>query len=245
MRRSAIIERLERYTSLTPAERDALDWAERRDHRLPAGAAVLRQGEPAGSLFIVQHGWLHSSIRLADGARQILRFHYAGDLIGTSSIAWSTASETLTAIDDCIVSELPKPNLGRLFREQPRLAGVLYAITAAEAVAMSDRLTSVGRMDAADRLTFLLLDMLARLKVSAGGIVDAFDLPLTQTDLGDALGLTKVHVNRCLRALEDRGVIERNGRRIRILNAAEEAKRLGFVDRYAVIETGWLAPAHA
>ncbi|MEG8024315.1 helix-turn-helix domain-containing protein [Sphingomonas aurantiaca] len=108
---------------------------------------------------------------------------------------------------------------------------------------MSDRLTTIGRMGASERLSTLLLDIMARLRVTAGGIVDSFDLPLTQTDIGDALGLTKVHVNRTIRALEKSGVIERTGRRVRIVDEAALVAATGFTDRYGEIETAWLPPA--
>ena len=159
MLKSALTTRLERYLALTPDERDALDWAERREQRVRAGAVLMREGTPNDLLLIVQQGWLHSSVTLANGGRQILRFHYAGDLIGTSSIAWSRASATLTAVSDCVIAELSKSNLGRIFKAQPRLAGLLYAVASAENVGMSDRLTSVGRTGAVERVTPLLLDV--------------------------------------------------------------------------------------
>jgi CRP-like cAMP-binding protein len=227
---------------LTAGERDAIEGLERRERRAPAGTRLITEGAPNDSLFIVQHGWLHSSTTLKWGTRQILKFHYAGDLIGTSSIAWSIAATTLTAIEDCILYELPKEQLGRIFKSQPRLAGLFYAIEAAESVAASDRLTSIGRMGADARLATLLLDMLARLRTSAGGVVDTFDLPLTQTDIGDAAGLTKVHVNRTLKAMEQRGWIDRNGRRMHILDEAGMIAATGFVDRYAEVATDWLPP---
>ena len=242
MRRSALVLRLQRYLPLTVDERESIDVLERRERRVQAGTRLIVESLPNQSLFIVQHGWLHSATTLKAGTRQIVKFHYAGDLLGTSSIAWSIAAATVTAIEDCIVYEISKEQLGRLFKYQPRLAGLLYAVAAAEAVAANDRLTSVGRMGADERLAMLLLDMLARLRSSAGGVVDSFELPLTQTDIGDAAGLTKVHVNRTLKAMEQRGWIERHGRRVRVLDEAGLIALTGFVDRYAEVATDWLPP---
>ncbi|MEG8013312.1 MULTISPECIES: Crp/Fnr family transcriptional regulator [unclassified Sphingomonas] len=238
-----MIARLERHLVLTAGEREAITSAEHREVRLKPGEILMAEGGLSDTLFVVHYGWLHSSAKLSTGGRQILRFHYAGDLIGTSSIAWSVASATLTAVSDSTVMELPKVELGRIFRQQPRLAGLLYAIAAAENVAMSDRLTSIGRKGATERLTTLLLDILARLRVTAGGVIDSYDLPLTQSDIGDALGLTKVHVNRTIRALERDGVIERNGRRLRLIDPDSLMRQTGFVDRYGEIETAWLPAA--
>jgi CRP-like cAMP-binding protein len=242
IRRSALTRRLSHYLTLTDAEDRALEAAEERERRLAAGEPLVEASQEIDRLFVVQHGWLHSSVRLRDGGRQILRFHYPGDLIGVSSIAWSQAATTLTAVSDCIVSELPKVQLGRLFAAQGRIGGLLYAIAAAESVAMSDRLTAIGRMNAIQRLATLLLDITARLRVTAGGVIDTIELPLTQADIGDALGLTKVHVNRTFREMEKRGMIARNGRRLKILDEPGLIDFTGFVDRHAVIATDWLPP---
>ena len=243
MKRNALIERLDRYLVLNAEERAALHAAEGQELRLAAGEALMREGGPSNSLFIVQHGWLHESMATAspdDDRRRILRFDYPGDLIGTSSIAWAQAATTLTAVTDCIVLTMPKPVMGELFREQPRLAGLLYALAAAENVAMADRLASISGTDAVFRLAALLLDIFARLRVTAGGVIDSFDMPLTQQDLADAVGLTKVHVNRTLAEMERREMIARVGKRYRIVDAAELMRFTGFVDRYAEIETDWL-----
>ena len=97
-------------------------------------------------------------------------------------------------------------------------------------------------MGALERLALLFLDMIARLRVTAGGVVDSFDLPLTQQDIGDAVGLTKVHVSRTLGEMERRGFIARNGRRVTLKAEREMIAMTGFIDRYTVIETSWLPP---
>lgn len=240
MRRNALVIRLEQHIALTADERVALDEVSHRELRFKSGETLMVQDRPNDALYIVQQGWVHSARMLANGARQIVGFHYAGDLVGTSSIAWSIASNTVTAVGDCIVSELTKAELGRFFVQQPRLAGAFYAIAASDFVAMGDRLTAVGRMGAVERLALMLLDMLARLRTTAGGVVDSFDLPLTQQDIGDAVGLTKVHVSRTFGEMERRGLITRNGRRVKVLAEREMILMTGFVDRHGVIETSWI-----
>ena len=243
IRRNALVTRLDRYLPLTPEERSLLDSAEQRERRIPAGERLIAQDDNGTTLWVVEQGWFHASVEMPAGGRQILRFHYAGDLMGVSSVAWAWSSNTLTAVSDCIVAELPKIELGRIFARQPRLAGLLYAVAAAEYVAMGDRLTSMGRMGAMERLATLLLDIRARLRVTAGGVIDSYDLPLTQQDIGDAVGLTKVHVSRTLGEMERQGLISRNGRRMKIADEARLVEMSGFVDRYGIIDTSWLPAA--
>jgi CRP/FNR family transcriptional regulator, anaerobic regulatory protein len=240
MRRDALVTRLEHHLALTGSERAALEAVAHRERRLRPGDRLMQQDQPNEHLFVVQQGWVHSSRTLVTGARQIVGFHYAGDLVGASSIGWTLATNTVIAVGDVIVSELTKAELGRLFTNEPRIAAAMYAIGAADFVAMGDRLTSVGRMGAIERLSVMLLDMLCRLRITAGGVIDSFDLPLTQQDIGDAVGLTKVHVSRTFGEMERRGLIARSGRRIRVLQEREMVAMTGFIDRHNVIETDWI-----
>lgn len=238
--RSALEIKLGHHLQLTYAERDALRWLERRERRYSAGTVIVSEGEPIDCLHVVASGWLHGSTRLPDGGRQILRFYFLGDLTTTFSIAWGVSAATLTAVSNCVLYEFPRQALGRLFKEQPRLAGLFYAIGAADQVAMADRLTSVGRTDSATRIGKLLLDIRAQLQVVDGEVGEAFELPLTLQDLGDAVGLTKTHVSRMLRQLEQDGLMERVGKVIRITDVEGLSDKVSYQDRYSHVATDWL-----
>lgn len=237
---SELAAKLSRYLELTASERAVLAHLELHEKRLRGGDVLSREQEPSDLLWIVRGGWLQSSARLPTGERQILRFHYKGDLIGLSSIAWAETAETLTAVSDCTVSPFPRRLLGQAFVGEPRLAAMLYAVAAAEAVVMSDRLQSIGRSDARARLSAILLGILCRLRHADPRVTDSFHLPLTQTELGDAAGLTKVHVNRTLRDMEADGLIAREGRTVRLLDERTMIAASGFKDRLEHIATDWL-----
>ena len=238
--RGALEQKLGYHVPLTYAERDALRWVERREKSYSAGTVVIEEGQPTDCLHVVASGWLHGSTRLPDGARQILRFYFLGDITATFSIAWSFSAATLTAVSDCTLYEVPRDVLGNLFRDHPRLGALLFAVSAAEQVALSDRLSSIGRTDATTRVGTLLLQIRNQLAVVDGPSGSTFELPLTLQDLGDAIGLTKTHAGRTLRALESAGLIERDGRVIRIVDIATLAEKVGYKDRVSHIATDWL-----
>jgi CRP-like cAMP-binding protein len=242
---SALEKRLIQYLPLTFAERDALGWLERRQRSYVAGEVVLEQGQQTECLYVVSEGWLHASSRLKDGGRQILRFYFVGDITTSFSIAWEYTASALTAVSECTLYEIPRPALGRVFAEHPRLGAMLYGVMASEHVAMSDRLTSVGRMNGMTRIATLLLDIRSRLRIVDGVNGSVFELPLTQQDLGDSVGLTKAHVNRSLKALQATGLIERDGKIIRITDVDALADLVGFHDRHAHVATDWLPPVRA
>lgn len=234
--------RIAPYLQLTYNERDALDWLERRERSFVAGDIVVAEGGPSDPLFIVGSGWLHSSVRVADGTRQIMQFHFVGDLTTAHSIAWYESAATVTAVSACLLYEVPREAFGRIFAQHPRLAATFFTLAAADHVATCDRLVSIGRTSGMDRIATLLLELRARLRIVDGDEGATFQLPLTQQDLGDATGLTKAHVNRSLRAWEEIGLIVRTGRMICITDVSELSARVGFRDRHAVVATGWLPP---
>src|SRR6476660_247544 len=105
---SALETRLSQHLPLTCAEREALRWLERRERRFAAGEVVVSEGETLETLFVVASGWLHGSVRVPDGGRQILRFYFVGDITTTFSIAWGYSAATLTAVSACTLYETPK-----------------------------------------------------------------------------------------------------------------------------------------
>ncbi|MFD1951838.1 Crp/Fnr family transcriptional regulator [Sphingomonas arantia] len=239
---SPLEARLSQHLRLTYSERDALRSLERRERLYQAGEIVVQEGEETDKLYVVASGWLHGSVQLKGGGRQVLRFYFVGDLTTTFSIAWGRSAATLTAVSATTLYELPRQAFGRLFRDHPRLGALLYGVSASEHVAMADRLTSVGRTDGITRIATLLLDIRSRLRVTDGIDGATFELPLTQQDLGDAVGLTKTHVSRSLKVLAEAGLVDRDGKIIRINDVERLSQMVDFQDRHSHVATDWLPP---
>jgi CRP-like cAMP-binding protein len=96
---------------------------------------------------------------------------------------------------------------------------------------------NVGRRDARTRTAHLLCEFAMRLEVAGLGEQFDYELPMTQDQLADALGLTPVHVNRTLKALEAEGLIERTRRSVRIVNWKALANVGDFDPNYLHLET--------
>ena len=77
---------------------------------------------------------------------------------------------------------------------------------------------NLGCRTATERLAHLFCELAARLNIVGLGNAQDYDVPLTQADLGEMLGLSTVHVNRTLQDLRSMGVISFKGRRLAILD---------------------------
>jgi CRP/FNR family transcriptional regulator, anaerobic regulatory protein len=239
---SCLADRLAHYVDLTPAERDALEALEDQERQVKRGTAVFDEGDRPRDLFVVQKGWLHSCVLLGNGSRQIMRFHFAGDIIGISSLAFGASAETVTAVTDCTLCPFERDRLARLFESHPRLAALIFNLTIADRMALADRLASIGRTSARARVAYLLCEFIAQIRLTEGRDASDFVLPLTQEEIGDATGLTAVHVNRMMRGLVEDGIIERSGAHVRLTDEARLRDEAGYIDR-ARIDTSWLPAA--
>ena len=243
MRDSCFADRLGDLTGLSVSERDALARLEQRERPLRRGAVLLRERERINDLFVLKHGMLMSYVLLDDGSRQILRFHFPGDLCATSALVYRESTETIAALSDAVVSPFDRAALSGIIADHPRLGALILAYSQVERVALTDRLAGLGRTAAKSRVAALLVEFAHHL----GGLADSggtsFVLGLTQEEIGDATGLTSVHVNRMLRQLEDEGTITREGGRMTLRDPATLTRAANFVERRNVIDLGWLPPA--
>lgn len=240
---SCFVARLKRYLDLTPSERDAITELERDPKNYPAGSVLWNEGDDVAELLIVHQGWALSETRLSSGKRQILRFHFSGDMIGASGIAFSDAPSSIVTATDMVVCRFPRQALGETFSVHPRLAALFFSISQMESIDLSDRLRSVGRSEGKARLANLFLSIAARMRAVSGEHDPVVRIPLTQSDLGDAVGLTQVHVNRLIRQMTEERLITRHRSTVTLIDEPGLVALSRFVDRFSTLDTHWFPAA--
>jgi CRP/FNR family transcriptional regulator len=237
---SCFAEVLGVLVDLTRVETMALERLEERQRHVRRGAVLQRENEACGEIFILRKGLMMSYVLLDDGSRQILRFLFPGDMLGISSAIYREAPETLAALSDCVVSPFDRAALSDLMVAHPRLSAMILVYSQIERVALTDRLAALGRTSAKARVAALMLELRNRLRATDKSVANAFALGLTQEEIGDATGLTAVHVNRMLRQLEEEGMIAREGGRVTLLDERALARAANYVNRYEGLDLGWL-----
>lgn len=243
MASTCFADRIGERIALTESERLALSRLEERERVFRRSATVVRENDSTTELFVLRSGMMMSFVILDDGSRQILRFIFPGDLIGLSALAYGRAPEAVAALADSVMCPFDRAILARLASEQPRLFAAVIAIDQMERVALTDRLAGLGRTSAKARVASVLLDVRDRLRRLDPGLGDSFVPGLTQEEIGDATGLTAVHVNRMLRQLEEERLIARESGRVTLLDEARLARAANYVNRLAHIDLSWLPPA--
>src|SRR5438132_1361002 len=168
--------------------------------------ALARAGDPEPAVFLLHSGFAYRSCALADGRRAILDILVPGDFTGLDHIVLGRPMEEITAADRVSYHALGAAAVRALIGDPAIALRVLALI--AEARWRGDRLAaSLGRLDAHARICVMLLDIHERLHRRELINRPSFNLPFTQEQIADHLGLTLVHVNRTLRRLREEHLV--------------------------------------
>lgn len=219
------------YTTGTPEEAREVE-ALRQDFRaLPARATIYREGERTSEYLNLFAGWAFRYKLIPDGRRQILAFLLPGDsisfqLMKTGRLRFSV--QALTSVSLCVFG---REALASYVAERPALTARLDHLIAREIALADDRLTDLGQRSAQERVARLFAQL--HLRLQRRGLADgnSFISPLRQQHIGDALGLTSVHVSRVLRDLKADGLIAIEGERIVLRDLPMLRKLAGLGDR--------------
>jgi CRP-like cAMP-binding protein len=218
-----LVRKLDRFGRLSPAERTAvLDLLTEREE-IPDNTDLVSQGETLKEAVVIEDGWAIRYRTLDDGRRQIMNFLLPGDLFDLCAFMLTKSDHSVGTITACTIHRVPTTAVTSLFERHPRLGSALWMGGLQEEAILRERVTSLGRRNAEERTAHLLYELWVRLAAVGERDGRSFDLPLTQTELADALGLTSVHVSRTLRRLRKRGLIEVDRRRITILRPRNES----------------------
>jgi CRP-like cAMP-binding protein len=206
-------------TGLAPEALRAIAAYKSGDRKLRAGQDLFGLGERCDAIYNLVDGWMFRYSLLEDGSRQILEFVLPGAVLGFHPAQGAMATFGIEALTDATLCVIPHRALEPLSRAHPEIAWRLAVLIARDRSTAYDHLTSVGRRSARERVAHLLLELFIRCRSQwPAGRVDELRLPLTQEHIGDAVGLTSVHVNRVLRELRRGGIVEFHYRRLRVLD---------------------------
>ncbi|MDE1992414.1 MAG: Crp/Fnr family transcriptional regulator [Rhizobiaceae bacterium] len=176
-----------------------------------AGETICDYEDETPRLLFLVSGWAVCSKTLPNGTRIVVEFALRGDMVSTPSV--EMARETVQALSDVTAIEFPDFTSNASLDVSPRLYRIVLAEMMRRQARMSERLATIGRRDALERTGHLLLELATRIGPSRKKPgFDGFECPLTQADIGDAVGLSTVHINRVLRDMRMGGLLSfRNG----------------------------------
>jgi CRP-like cAMP-binding protein len=215
-----LLRRLSSIATLDDDDRIAVDQLPLQLTDLKADQDIVREGDrPSRSCFLLS-GMACWFKMTGEGRRQILSFQISGDLPDMQSIHLATLDSTLTTISPCRVAFVQHEALRELCANRPNVANAFWRMTLIDAAVFREWVANVGSRQALGRIAHLLCELVSRIR--AVGLADKFvcELPVTQTELADATGLSTVHVNRTLQSLRRQKLIHWKDSQLEVLDWA-------------------------
>ena len=200
-----LICKLEAFGPLPDGDKQALGQAVARTRWVSAGYDLVHKGDRPTDCHLILQGFACRHRRMGDGQRQILSFEIPGDLHGFLLGKLDHAVATLTP---CRVATLPREVLTDWVERRPAVARALWRGTLVDAAISGTWIVNVGRRTAREQIAHLLCEVLLRLEAVGLAEDDGCTLPITQTEIANALGLSVVHVNRTLQRLDGKGLVK-------------------------------------
>lgn len=211
---------LESGAPLSADDREAIAGLPLRVQAFAEKADILRQGDAPRECAVVLDGFVCRYRLLGLGQRQILSFHTPGQMPDLQALHLTPLDHGLSALSAARVGFVPHAALHELIARAPAVATALRREVLVDASVAREWLVGLGRRDARQRIAHLICEVFLKLGATGDADPDGFDLPFTQLELGDALGLSSVHVNRVLQDLRRDGLIASRGRNLDICDWA-------------------------
>jgi len=202
------VKRLVSHSSLTDVECEAILSLKGQRKQVAAHVDFVRLGEQVIHACLVVDGLIGRFGQTRNGIRQITCLYIPGDMADLPSVVAPRSGWALGALADTTILQIQHSDLRSLAANHPRVAEAFWRDCVVDSSIFSEWVVNVGRRNALSRLAHVFCEMAVRCEEAGIGDRTTFPLPITQADLGDATGLTAVHVNRTLKNLRTGGIVE-------------------------------------
>jgi CRP-like cAMP-binding protein len=229
---AALFRRLNTVTGLDDEDVAAIRALPINVRHWEAGRTVVADGSRPTECVLVIEGFCVRAKTTVTGQRQILSIHIPGEIPDLQSLHLHRMDHDLVAIAPSTLGFITHASLRALTRANPNIAEVLWRDTLIDAAIFREWIVNVGQRPAANRLAHTVVELRRRLAVTGRASGDTFEMPLTQEQISEALGITPVHANRIIRQLRDDGILDINRGRVTVLDEAKLADLAQFDDRY-------------
>jgi CRP-like cAMP-binding protein len=197
-----LLRKLEQFVRLSPGDRVILARAStERVRKFAPRVDITREGDQPKDVHLILSGWACRYKQLEDGRRQVVSFFLPGDMCDLNVFILKEMDHSIGTITGVTIADLSREFFDEIGTGYPRITTALWWETLVNAAIQREWTMNLGQRTATERIAHLLCEIFFRLRLT--GLTEGLscEFPLTQSDLADATGLSKVHVNRTLQEL--------------------------------------------
>jgi CRP/FNR family transcriptional regulator, anaerobic regulatory protein len=187
--------------------------------RLKMGQAMYRCGEPFQAVYLLRSGFVKTVVVLEDGREQVTGLYMPGEMLGMDGLASGRYASDAIALGDSDICVIPYDRLEKLEHAAQAVQRLLHRMFSREIVREQQMMLLLGSMRAEERVAAFLLNLSERF-TALGFSSSEFVLRMTREEIGSLLGLKLETVSRTFSRFQKHGLIEVEGRHVRIVSAA-------------------------
>lgn len=212
-----LIRKLEQFVRLSAGDRAILTRAvATRVRQFGPRSDIEREGDQPTDVHLVLSGWACRYKQFEDGRRQVVSFFLPGDMCDMNIFILKEMDHSIATITSASIVDLPREFFDEIRANHSRIATALWWETLVSAAIQREWTISLGQRTATERMAHLLCEMYLRLRLVGLTDGNSCEFPLIQSDLAEATGLSKVHVNRTLQELRSSGLVVLRGKTLTV-----------------------------
>ncbi len=210
-----------------------LEWTQayrKCQFKIAARREVYLEAEESEFIYTVFKGWFAMFKTLDNGKRQILRIALPGDMLGFQAKLEAPMTHSAVSLTEGVLCAFSRHEIPELLRKNHKVAQRLTELNARDMNICQNRLLAIGQQTAKERIAFFCSELFFRIQaISKDQNNDDIFFPISQEDIGDATGLTKIHVNRTLKTMREEGLLEVSSKCLRV-HDIDKLCKLGSFD---------------
>lgn len=183
------------------------------------GECLYRSGGSGGYLIIVESGWVAQRFEIENGSHCITDFCLPGDIFGVFQQGAAVVPHTAACLSKVSACWISYSRLLARAETAPELRDFLSRCAVCREYRAYDHIANITMRDSRGRVAHLLFELYCRTTHAcperAG---DEIRIPLRLADIGEAVGLTSVHVSRTLGILRSAQVIDLQRGQMTVIN---------------------------
>ncbi|WLB59061.1 Crp/Fnr family transcriptional regulator [Bradyrhizobium japonicum] len=230
--RAALVRRLRTSSGISDDDVKEIEQLPIAVRQYPAETPVVRDGERATDCCLIADGFCARSKTIPSGKRQILSIHIPGEIPDLMSLFLHVMDHDLSTLTPCTLGFIRHETLRNLHQRSPSVAELFWRDTLIDSAMFREWIVNVGQRPAPARLAHVMIELRERLRVIGRLDGNGFEMPLTQEQIGEALGITAVHANRVIKQLRQEGIVELHRGRVTVLDERKFLELADFDGRY-------------
>lgn len=203
---------------MSDADKEMLAQVCARPRHVEAHQDILREGDTPDAVHLILEGFACRYKIVPEGGRSIFAYLVPGDTCDWHVFILKQMDHSIATLSPCKVVEIPRTKVLEITERHPTIMRAIWWTTLVDEATLREWIVNTSRRSAEEAVAHLFCELLFRLETVGLRVENGFDLPVTQNELADTVGLSLVHVNRMLQDLRRRGLIQFHGKSLKILD---------------------------